>query len=212
MATLHTYFCSSAAYRVRIFLALKGLSYQKNFINLKQSQQTTKAYYQTNPQGLVPAWEDDSGSYGQSFAIMLLLEDKHPTPALLPSDPAKKAEILSVVQHIACDIHPLNNLRVLNYLKNKLHLDATGIDDWYAHWIQLGFDALETTLSQTAGRYCFGDTPTFADCFLIPQMYNAIRFNVDLSAYPTLCRIYEYANTQPAFIAAMPKNQEDAVE
>lgn len=97
LATLHTYFRSSAAYRVRIFLALKGLSYQKNFINLKQSQQTTKAYHQTNPQGLVPAWEDDSGSYGQSFAIMLLLEDKHPTPALLPNDPAKKAEILSVV-------------------------------------------------------------------------------------------------------------------
>lgn len=143
---------------------------------------------------------------------MLLLEDKHPTPALLPSDPAKKAKILSVVQHIACDIHPLNNLRVLNYLKNKLHLDATGIDDWYAHWIQLGFDALEKILSQTAGRYCFGDTPTFADCFLIPQLYNAIRFNVDLSAYPTLCQIYEYANTQPAFIAAMPKNQEDTVE
>lgn len=144
------------------------MSYQKNFINLKQSQQRTKAYHQTNPQGLVPAWEDDSGSYGQSFAIMLLLEDKHPTPTLLPSNPAKKAEILSVVQHIACDIHPLNNLRVLNYLKNKLHLDATGIDDWYAHWIQLGFDALEKILSQTAGRYCFGDTPTFAEFMSMP--------------------------------------------
>lgn len=211
LATLHTYFRSSAAYRVRIFLALKGLEYQKAFVNLRQGQQTAKDYQQINAQGLIPAWEDDSGSYSQSLAIMLFIEDKYPTPALLPSDPAKKAQVLSVVQHIACDIHPLNNLRVLNYLKNTLHLGAAAVDDWYAHWIQLGFDALETILSQTAGRYCFGDTPTFADCFLIPQMYNAIRFNVDLSAYPTLCRIYEYANTQPAFIAAMPENQEDAV-
>lgn len=212
LATLHTYFRSSAAYRVRIFLALKGLEYQKAFVNLRQGQQTAKDYQQINAQGLIPAWEDDSGSYSQSLAIMLFIEDKYPTPALLPSDPAKKAQVLSVVQHIACDIHPLNNLRVLNYLKNTLHLGAAAVDDWYAHWIQLGFDALETILSQTAGRYCFGDTPTFADCFLIPQIYNAIRFNVELSAYPTLCRIYEYANTQPAFIAAMPKNQEDAVE
>lgn len=211
MATLHTYFRSSAAYRVRIFLALKGLEYQKAFVNLRQGQQTTQDYQQINAQGLIPTWEDDSGSYSQSVAIMLFIEDKYPTPALLPSDPAKKAQVLSVVQHIACDIHPLNNLRVLNYLKNTLHLDAAAVDDWYAHWIQLGFDALETTLSQTASRYCFGDTPTFADCFLIPQMYNAIRFHVDLSAYPTLRRIYEYANTQPAFIAAMPENQEDAV-
>ncbi len=209
MNTLYTYFRSSAAYRVRLLLALKGIAYENAFINLREGVQRSTDYLDKNPQGLIPAWADENGLLTQSFAIMLYLEDTHNTPALLPKDAYARAQNIALAQHIACDIHPLNNLRVLNYLKNELKQDADAVSAWYAHWVSAGFDGIEAQLKKTAGKFSFGDEPSFADCFLIPQIYNAKRYDVDLSAYPTISRIWEHAQSVPEFIAASPANQPD---
>ncbi|QMT40420.1 maleylacetoacetate isomerase [Neisseria shayeganii] len=211
MDTLYTYFRSSAAYRVRIALALKNLTYRSVPVHLlnQGGEQRLPAYTALNPQQLVPAWQTADGAVlAQSLAIIEYLEETHPEPPLLPDDPLQRARVRAFAQHIACDIHPLNNTRVLQYLVQQGWDDAHK-QAWYAHWVHKGFTALEASLSDS-GAYCFGDTPTLADCCLIPQVYNARRFQIDLSAYPRICRIAETAARHPAFIQAAPEQQSDA--
>ncbi|UTA47010.1 maleylacetoacetate isomerase [Simiduia sp. 21SJ11W-1] len=206
---LYGYFRSSAAYRVRIALNLKGLSAEQVPVSLIKGEQQG-AYRELNPQGLVPALGTEQGLLTQSLAIIEYLESLHPTPALLPGDAWQQAQIRAFALSLACDVHPLNNLRVLKYLTDDLALNENQKNAWYAHWIQTGFTALETQLAEHAGDYCFGIRPSLADVCLIPQVYNAKRFNVDLGAFPTILRIYEHCNTQPAFQAAQPEQQPDA--
>lgn len=206
---LYSYFRSSAAYRVRIALALKGLDADILPINLLKGEQKSDDYLAINPQGLIPSLQVGDAVLSQSLAIMEYLEEVDNTVPLLPSDPVARASVRAMAQLIACEVHPLNNLRVLQYLTGELGVDDTTKMTWYAHWIHQGFISLEAMLTQHAGQFCYGDTPTMADCCLIPQVYNAKRFNVDLSSYPTIMRIYEHCNSLPAFIQAQPENQID---
>lgn len=206
---LYSYFRSSAAYRVRIALALKGLDADILPINLLKGEQKSDDYLAINPQGLIPSLQVDDTVLSQSLAIMEYLEEVDNTVPLLPSDPVARASVRAMSQLIACEVHPLNNLRVLQYLTGELGVDDTTKVTWYAHWIHQGFASLEAMLKQHAGQFCYGDTPTMADCCLIPQVYNAKRFNVELSSYPTIMRIYEHCNSLPAFIQAKPENQID---
>lgn len=208
--TLYGYFRSSAAYRVRIALNLKGLQADAVAVSLINGEQSQPAYRSLNPQGLVPALATEQGLLTQSMAIIEYLESQHPTPALLPGDAWAQAHIRAFAQSLACDIHPLNNLRVLKYLTGELGVSETQKNAWYAHWIQTGFAGLETNLQQHAGNYCFGDSPSLADVCLVPQVYNARRFKVDLSAFPLINRITDYCNQQPAFADALPERQPDA--
>jgi maleylacetoacetate isomerase len=212
---LFTYFRSSAAYRVRIALNLKGLQPEHIPIHLVNNggEQFSKEYRTKNPQCLVPALEVEQGVITQSLAILEYCEEKFPTPALLPKDPFDRARVRSLALSIACEIHPLNNLRVLKYLTEQLGLQETQKNTWYQHWIRLGLTALEARLAQDpqTGQCCHGDEPTFADIFLVPQLYNARRFQCDLSDYPTLCRIEEYCGSIPAFQNAAPEKQKDFV-
>lgn len=211
MDTLYTYYRSSAAYRVRIALALKNLPYRSVPVHLlnQGGEHKLPAYTALNPQRLVPAWQTEGGAVlAQSLAIIEYLEDTHPEPPLLPAEPLPRARVRAFAQHIACDIHPLNNTRVLQYLLQKGWSEADK-QAWYAHWVQTGFAALEASLAES-GDFCFGNTPTLADCCLIPQVYNARRFQVDLSAYPNICRIEAAAAQHPAFIQAAPEQQADA--
>jgi maleylacetoacetate isomerase len=208
---LYSYYRSSAAYRVRIGLALKGLDYDYVAVNLLKAQQKSSDYMAANPQGLVPALETDDGALiAQSLAILEWLEETAPGAALLPSDPLQRALVRSTVNSITCDIHPLNNLSVTNYLQNPLGVTPEQVQQWYAQWIYRGYDAIEKTLQRYAGSCCFGDQPTLADVCLIPQTYNAVRFKIDLDAYPNICRVWDYCNRLPAFIAAHPDQQPDA--
>ncbi|MBB3167576.1 maleylacetoacetate isomerase [Simiduia aestuariiviva] len=207
---LYGYFRSSAAYRVRIALNLKGIAAEQVPVSLIKGEQQQATYTALNPQGLVPALATEQGLLTQSLAIIEYLESQHPTPALLPGDAWQQAQIRAFALALACDIHPLNNLRVLKYLTGDLALEDTQKNQWYAHWIQTGFAALESQLTQTAGAFCFGDSPTLADVCLVPQVYNAKRFNVDLSAFPKVQAIAEHCNTLPAFIDASPEQQPDA--
>jgi maleylpyruvate isomerase len=209
---LHGYYRSSAAYRVRIALKLKGLEAEQAFVHLRRQEQGAAAYRELNPAGLVPALEHEGRLLTQSLAIIEYLDERFPTPPLLPVAAADRAYVRSLALAIACDIHPLDNLRVLNYLKDELRLDGGQRDRWYAHWIQVGFAALEAVLirEQRAGRFCFGDTPGLADLCLVPQLYNAERMHCDCSAYPTLLRIAGNARALAAFIAAEPERQPDA--
>jgi maleylacetoacetate isomerase len=213
MRQLYTYFRSSASYRVRIALHLKGLSFDTVPVHLLKDggEQHSSQYRALNPAKLVPTLADEGLTLGQSVAIMEYLEEAYPTPALLPADRAARAQVRAVVQSIACDIHPLNNLRVLQYLENTLHQDDAARATWYRHWITLGFEALESQLAATAGQFCFGDTPTLADCCLIPQVANSRRFDTPLERFPTLVRIDAHCRALPAFVAAAPENQSDAV-
>lgn len=206
---LYSYFRSSAAYRVRIALALKGLDADILPINLLKGEQKSDDYLAINPQGLIPSLQVDDAVLSQSLAIMEYLEEVDNTVPLLPSDPVARASVRAMAQLIACEVHPLNNLRVLQYLTGELGVDDATKMTWYAHWIHQGFISLEAMLKQHAGQFCYGDTPTMADCCLIPQVYNAKRFNVELSSYPTIMRIYEHCNSLPAFIQAKPENQID---
>lgn len=206
---LYSYFRSSAAYRVRIALALKGLDADILPINLLKGEQKSDDYLAINPQGLIPSLQVDDAVLSQSLAIMEYLEEVDNTVPLLPSDPVARASVRAMAQLIACEVHPLNNLRVLQYLTGELGVDDATKMTWYAHWIHQGFISLEAMLKQHAGQFCYGDTPTMADCCLIPQVYNAKRFNVELSSYPTIMRIYEHCNSLPAFIQAQPENQID---
>jgi len=203
-AVLHDYFRSSAAYRVRIALNLKGVEYDRHAVNLVESEQKAAEYRSLNPQGFVPMLEIDDLRLTQSLAIAVYLDQTRPDPPLMPRHPADGAHVRAMAMAIACDIHPLNNLRVLKYLKGELGHDQSVIDQWYAHWVTEGFEALEKMASPRAGAFLFGDTVTLADVCLVPQLYNARRFSVPITPYPTLRRADESASALPAFAAAHP--------
>ncbi|WP_137938576.1 maleylacetoacetate isomerase [Chitinivorax sp. B] len=211
---LYTYFRSSAAFRVRIALNLKGLAYTPHFIHLLNNggEQHSDTYKQLNPAELIPTLVDQSHVITQSIAICEYLDDAYPNHPLLPADAVGRARVRSIALGIACDVHPVNNLRVLQYLSGPLGVNEEAKNEWYRHWVKLGFAALETQLANSSltGLCCHGDTPTLADICLIPQVFNAQRFGVDLAPYPTIARIATYCQTLPAFSAAAPANQPDA--
>ena len=211
---LYDYFRSSASYRVRIGLKLKGLEYESVPVHLlKEGGEQLKAEYRAvNPSALVPALEDNGAIITQSLAILEYLDEVHPMVPLMPRDALGRARVRSLAQAIACDIHPINNLRVLRYLVKQAGMKEDAKNAWYVHWVQQGFAALETQLagSSDTGRFCHGDAPTIADCCLVPQVYNASRFNVDLAPYPTIAAIDAACRELPAFIAAHPAQQPDA--
>ncbi|MES2949880.1 MAG: maleylacetoacetate isomerase [Pseudomonadota bacterium] len=216
MLQLYTYFRSSASYRVRIALHLKGLPFESVPVHLLQGggAQHAPAYQQINPAELVPTLVTDDGqALGQSLAIMEYLDETYPEPALLPRDALGRARVRALAQSVACEIHPLNNLRVLQYLERDLKLDEATKADWYRHWITLGFTAIEAMLANSAatGMYCHGDTPGLADCCLIPQVANSRRFDTPLGAFPTIRRIEAACLALPAFQNAAPHVQPDAV-
>lgn len=207
---LHGYWRSGAAYRVRIALNLKGIRYDQHGVDLRTGAHKSEAFVALNPQGMVPALEVDGAVLTQSPAILEWLEDAHPQPALLPADPVDRARVRGMAALIACDIHPLNNLRVGKALRESFGADQAAVDAWAARWIVPGFTALETLTAQHGGGWCFGDAPTLADCYLIPQIYSARRFNTPLDAFPNLLAIDEAAREHPAFVAAHPDVQPDA--
>jgi maleylacetoacetate isomerase len=209
---LYNYFRSSAAYRVRIALALKGLSYDYVSVHLAKGEQYSPEFTAINPQSLVPVLEDDGHLLYQSLAIMQYLDETHPNPPLLPADPFERNRVRSLALIIACEIHPLNNPRVLNYLTGKFGISEEQKLEWYHHWVKTGFTALEKRLTdeQGTGRFCHGDTPGFADCVLVPQVANAKRFKVDLGAFPTILRIDGECLELEAFQKAAPERQPDA--
>ncbi|WP_027009146.1 maleylacetoacetate isomerase [Conchiformibius kuhniae] len=210
---LYTYFRSSAAYRVRIALNLKNLPHDAAFVHLLRGggEQKHPDYAAVNPQKLVPALTDGTCTLTQSLAIIEYLEETRPQPPLLPAAAPERARVRALSQLIACDIHPLNNLRVMQYLAAHFGADDARKNAWYAHWIGEGFAALEQMLqSPHTGRFCHGDTPTLADCCLVPQVYNARRFGCDLSAYPAIVRIDAECARLPAFADAAPEHQPDA--
>lgn len=211
---LFSYWRSSAAYRVRIGLNLKGLPYETVPVHLLQDggQQHAPDYAALNPQELVPVLEHGERPLRQSLAILEYLDEMWPTPALLPADARSRQRVRALAQLVACDIHPLNNLRVLQYFGNKWNVPQPERDAWVRHWIQSGFAAFEALLAQNpaTGEFSDGDSPTLADCCLIPQIYNARRFGVDMAAYPTICRVEAACLALPAFDAARPEAQPDA--
>ena len=207
MLQLFGYWRSSASFRVRLVLQLKGLGYEQHPVNLRQGEQKEKAYRRVNPQGLVPFLIDGDVQLGQSVAIMEYLDETYPAYPLMPSAPEERARVRQIVNMIACDTHPLNNLRVLNYLEQELGQSKTARDAWYRHWIDETFTALEQLLMTTAGVYCVGNEVTLADCMLVPQVYNARRFNMTLDDYPTIARIVANCEQLQAFIKAAPANQ-----
>jgi maleylacetoacetate isomerase len=209
---LHNYFRSSASYRVRIALNLKALDYEYVSCHLRRGDHRSEAFRKLNPHALVPALETDGAILTQSLAIIEYLEETHPQPALLPSDPLQRARVRAIALSIACEIHPLDNLRVLAYLQNQLGLDEDARNAWYHHWIHTEFRVLEERLEREhdTGLYCHGDQPTLADICLVPQVANAQRFNVDLDHYPTIMRINHQCLKLDAFAKAMPAMQPDA--
>jgi len=209
---LYNYFRSSAAYRVRIALALKGLAYEYISVHLTRGEQRAAGYVAINPQSLVPFLEDGDVRTAQSLAIIEYLDERHPLPPLLPATPEARARVRAIALAIACDIHPLNNLRVLRYITKVLGADDDAKNAWYRHWVEVGLSALETQLSSdgATGAFCHGDTPTLADVCLVPQLANARRYKVALEAFPTLLRIDERCRALPAFAAAAPERQPDA--
>ena len=207
---LHGYWRSGTSYRTRIALNLKGLEYRQAALDLRTGAHKSDAYLRLNPQGLVPALETDDGlMLTQSPAILEWLEETHPEPPLLPREAAGRAQVRAMAAVVGCDIHPLNNLRVLKAVR-ALGADQAGVDAWAGQWIIDGFTALETLVVRHGDGWCFGGRPTLADCYLMPQLYSARRFNVDLGAFPRLLEIEARAEVHPAFIAALPENQPDA--
>jgi maleylpyruvate isomerase len=211
---LHTYYRSSSAYRVRIALNLKGLEARHIPIHLTRGggEQFSAEYRRLNPLALVPVLTEGALQLSQSLAILEYLDERYPTPPLLPASIEGRAKARQLASTIACEIHPLNNLRVLKYLTDKLGLSEAAKLDWIAHWIRLGFEALEAELgaSTSRGAFCVGDHPTIADCCLVPQLFNAQRFQIDLAPYPTLVGIQGTCESLPAFQAAHPARQADA--
>ena len=202
---LHNYFRSSASFRVRIALALKGLPYDYVSVHLARGEQLLEDFTQINGDALVPVLEVDGLRLTQSLAIIEYLEDTHPEPALLPQDPAGRARVRALAQSIACEIHPLNNLRVLKYLTNSLQLDEDQKNTWYRHWVRLGLEALEKQLNHSpAGRFCHGDSPSLADCTLVPQIFNGKRFNVDFTGLDKTMAIFSACMELAAFQQAQP--------
>jgi maleylacetoacetate isomerase len=207
---LYTYFRSSAAYRVRIALALKGMDWTPQAIHLRRGEQAGPDFRKVNPLGLLPVWEADDLRLAQSLAIVEYLDEIRPAPPLLPGDARQRAEIRAFAQTIACDIHPLNNLRVLGRLRSAFGAGDEAVTAWIRGWIAPGLSALEAMLgSDHARRFCYGDGPTLADICLVPQLYNARRYGLDLAPYPILTRIDAHCRTEPAFLAAAPERQPD---
>ena len=208
---LHGYFRSSAAFRVRIALNLKKLDYESSFVHLRRGDQGKPGFLGVNPQGLVPALESDGATLIQSLPIIEYLDETHPEPPLLPNDGAGRARVRALAAIVACDIHPINNLRVLRYLHRSMGQDEAAIETWYNHWIDEGFRALERLLADDprTGRFCHGDRPGLADIALVPQVVNAERYRLDMAPYPTITRIYETCMTLDAFAAAHPRRQPD---
>jgi maleylpyruvate isomerase len=210
---LYDYFRSSAAYRVRIALNLKQIAPERAFIHLRKGDQRADEYLALNPQGLVPSLVTDDGVVlTQSVAILEWLDETFRDPPILPRDAAGRARVRSLALAIACDIHPLDNTRVLSYLTGTLGVTEAQKNGWYKYWIDVGFEALETSLARdgATGRFCHGDAPTLADICLVPQMANARRVEFDFGPYPTLTRIEAACQALPAFVAAAPSNQPDA--
>ncbi len=210
---LYTYWRSSAAYRVRIALNLKRVDYEQVSKDLVRDggEHHQTAYLALNPQGLVPALEHDGEIFSQSLAIIEYLDERYADPPLLPAKPGPRAQVRSMALHIACEIHPLNNLRVLQYLRGELEQDDIAVTNWYHHWVAKGFTALEKQFDRYGhGQFCFGDSVSMADVCLVPQVYNAERFNCDLSDFPGLVQIAEHLRSMTAFAEAAPESQPGA--
>lgn len=208
---LYGYYRSSAAYRVRIALNLKGLRAEHRFVHLRRGEQHAPGYLELNPQAIVPTLVVGERCLTQSLAIVEYLEERHPLPPLLPPGAEDRAWVRALALAIACDIHPIDNLRVLKYLAERLQVDEPARDAWYRHWIEEGFRAIESQLAQrNSGRYCFGDAPGFADVFLVPQVANARRLHVAMEPYPRIRAIDEACLDLEAFDRARPENQPDA--
>lgn len=209
--TLHGYYRSSASFRVRIALNLKGIAYEDAFRHLRRGEQRAPEYLQLNRQGLVPTLKIDGRVLVQSLSILDYLDETRPDPPLLPADPAARARVRALAQIVACDIHPIDNLRVLNYLRKTLHQPEDAVKSWYNQWIADGFCAIEAMLaaSPDTGRFCHADHVTMADICLVPQVINARNFDLDMTTFPTLQRISDAALAMPAFDRAMPSNQKD---
>jgi maleylacetoacetate isomerase len=208
-AILHDYFRSSASYRVRIALNLKGIEYDHRPVNLAEGEQRDESYRALNPQGFVPMLEIDGHRLTQSLAICNYVNSIVPDPPFMPADAADRAHVLAMALAVACDIHPVNNLRILKYLRGPLGLSEEAKDEWYRHWVTEGLVALEEMARPRAGAFLFGDSPTIADICLVPQLYNARRYAVPLDDYPTLLRAEENANRLEPFAAAHPDRQEE---
>ncbi len=212
MIRLHGYYRSSAAFRVRAALALKGIAFELVPHHLRKGEQRDPGYMHLQPQGLVPALEIDGQVLIQSMAIIEYLDATRPEPPLLPPDEAGRARVRALAQLVCCDIHPVDNLRVLRRLRQDLGQDEAQVGAWYNHWIAEGFDALETLLADSphTGRFCHGDTPGLADLCLVPQVVNSYNFKLDLTPYPTIRRVFDACLELPAFERALPQNQPDA--
>lgn len=209
---LYTYYRSTAAFRVRIALNVKSLTYQSISKHLRNAEHRSPEFFQLNPQGLVPALDDGGQVISQSLAIIEYLEEKYPQPPLLPTDPVARARVRSMALAVACDMHPLNNLRVLNFLRKPLGLNEDAVSTtWYPHWIAEGFRALEEEAKRYSGDgyHMFGKSVTIADLYIVPQMYNATRFNCDVGPYPTLRAICDHLSELPEFAMAAPEAQPD---
>ena len=209
---LYTFFRSSASFRVRIALNHKGIAYDPAFVSLPKAEHLGDAFRQVSAQGLVPVLDDDKHVLTQSLAIMEYLDEVHPGPKLLPVDPFERAYVRAMSQIIACEVHPLNNLRVLKHVRKTYGLDEEGVNAWYRHWIAEGFGMMEAHIvaNGLSGRYCLRDELTMADCCVVPQVFNAQRFDCDLSAYPRVMAINEACMSLPAVLAALPSAQPDA--
>lgn len=213
MIKLYTFFRSSAAFRVRIALNLKGLAFESAFVHLRKMEQRAPDYLKLNPEGLVPLLLADGLSLTQSLAIIEYLDETRPEPSFLPRTAAGRARVRSLAQIVACDIHPIDNARVLKYLTDVIKVNKQQLGDWFQHWVNLGLDALETRLAREpeTGRFCHGDTPGLADICLVPQVFNAKRYDKDpLTPRPTIKRIFESCMALDAFDAAQPSKQPDA--
>jgi maleylacetoacetate isomerase len=211
MVRLYSFFRSSAAFRVRIALNVKGVDYETVAVDLPGGAHRDAAFLAVNPQATVPALDDDGTILWQSLAIIEYLDARFPEPRLIPLEPVARARVQALAQLIACEVHPLNNLRVLRYLRRELGLDEAAVATWYSHWIAEAFQPLERLVARfSGGRYSFGDSLSLADVCLVPQMFNARRFSCDLAPYPTLVRIAAGLESEPAFARAAPERQPDA--
>lgn len=210
MLTLYSYYRSGTSYRVRMALNYKGIAYEQTPVNLKEGDQHGPVYRRLNPQGLLPALQTSDGLLTQSPAILDWIEETHPEPALLPAGAHDRAKVRAAAAIIGCDTHPIQNLRILKYLKNELGQDQAAVDAWSQHWIAEGFNAVERLIQQTKGPFAFGETPTLADIYILPQIYNAHRFGLDLKPYPRLRDIEGACEGVPAFRDAHPSRQPDS--